>query len=102
MFPSQFSRSEEYNYFSKLKELAILTGENAIEQNDEKQKKIDEIKRWMQAQIRPKDVSRAEIEMERSNEEMCLIIRKHANVNVKEMTVFEFYTLLDLMKNKKL
>lgn len=102
MFPAHFSRAEEYNYYSKLKEQAILKGENILNPSDEKQKKIEEIQRWLQAQIRPKDVSNAEMNMERTFEEMCIVIRKHANVNIKDMTVYEFYTLLDLMKNKKL
>ena len=102
MFPAHYSRAEEYNYYAKLKEQSIAIGENTLNPNERWEQKIAEINAWLKSQIRPKDVARVEIEMERSFEEMCIVIRKHTNMNVKEMNVYEFYTLLDLMKNKKL
>lgn len=79
-----------------------MIGENAIEPNDERLSKIEEINKWIVTQIKPKDVTREEREMDRSYEEVCLLLARHTNKEVKRMTVFEFYTLLHLIKQKKI
>lgn len=74
----------------------MLTGDHS------KQSKVDEIDKWMITQIKPKNVTKDEMQMEKSYEEMCLLLSKHSTVPVKKMTVYEFYTLMSLIKQKKL
>lgn len=68
--------------------------------DDDHQQDIDAIDRWIKSQIRPRNLIKAETEMIKSFEELCLLIQKHGNVKAKEMTVVEFYTMLSLVKKK--
>jgi hypothetical protein len=74
----------------------------AITGDEQKEAEIEEINRWIQGQIKPRDVAREEVTVEKNYEELCLMLGKHTNQPVKKMTVFEFYTLLQLIKNKKI
>jgi pectate lyase len=54
------------------------------------------------SQIRPRDISKSELEMIKNFEEMCLLIQKEGNVIAKNMTIMEFYTMMSLVKKKKI
>lgn len=102
MFPDQFNRSNEYNYWEKIKQRSILLVDETLQPSEEKKVQIDEINRWIVTQIKPKDVSKEEMTIEKNYEELCILLGKHTNQPVKQMTVFEYYTLLSLIKSKKI
>ena len=47
-------------------------------------------------------MGKAELDMIRNFEEMCILIQKNNSVVAKDMTVMEFYSMLALIKKKKL
>ena len=102
IFPDQFNRSKEYNYWEKIKRRAILVVEDTLQPDEDKAKMIDEINKWIVSQIKPKDVAKEEMLLEKNYEELCILLGKHTSQPVKRMTVFEYYTLLSLIKQKKL
>ena len=102
VFPEHFNRSSEYNYYSKIKQRAILLSETVLAPTDEKEKEIEEINEWIVKQIKPKAIEKEEKALEKNYEELCILLSKHTNIPVKKMTVFEYYTLLDLIKKKKI
>ncbi len=90
------------NYYEKIKQRNILIGEQLIADDEHNKEQIDEINRWLAGQVRPRDLAKVELEMIRSFEEMCIMITKEGNVKAKEMTVIEFYTMIGLIKKKKI
>jgi hypothetical protein len=76
--------------------------EETLHPDPQKLIEIEEINRWIVSQIKPKDVTKEEMTMEKNYEELCLLLGKHTNLPVKSMTVFEYYTLLSLIKQKKI
>ena len=92
----------ETNYYEKIKQRTILIGEQIIEDDEHNKESIEEINRWLAGQIRPRDLVKAELDMIKSFEEMCVIIQKEGHGRVKDMTVMEFYTVIGLIKKKKI
>ncbi|MCK9220200.1 MAG: hypothetical protein M0P47_09150 [Bacteroidales bacterium] len=80
----------------------MLIGEQIISESTCHEQEIEAINKWLASQVRPRDVAKAELEMIRSFEEMCLMIQKEGNVVAKNMTVMEFYTMISLVKKKKI
>jgi hypothetical protein len=83
-----------------------MLAKQVIETSDEELRKISDgiasVDEWIASQIRPKDITRSERSIEQGFEEMCLLIQKNTSAKVKEMTVIEFYTMLSLIKKKKI
>lgn len=80
----------------------MLVVDDTLEPDTDKHNKIEEINRWIVTQIKPKNVSKEEMMLEKNYEELCILLGKHTNKEVKRMTVFEYYTLLSLIKQKKI
>lgn len=69
---------------------------------EKNKEEIESIDRYLKTQINPKDMGKAELDMIRNFEEMCILIQKNNSVVAKDMTVMEFYSMLALIKKKKL
>jgi hypothetical protein len=80
----------------------MLVVDDTLQPDADKHAMIEEINRWIVSQIKPKDVAKEEMLLEKNYEELCILLGKHTNQQVKQMTVFEYYTLLSLIKQKKI
>jgi hypothetical protein len=80
----------------------MLVVDDTLQPDADKHAMIEEINRWIVSQIKPKDVAKEEMLLEKNYEELCILLGKHTNQMVKRMTVFEYYTLLSLIKQKKI
>lgn len=103
VFPDRSNTGAENNYYEKIKKRQILIVEQIRDWDFEKNKEeIESIDRYLKTQINPKDMGKAELDMIRNFEEMCILIQKNNSVVAKDMTVMEFYSMLALIKKKKL
>lgn len=85
----------------RLKEQNTLRLQQLIKFDPERDKKLREIEKWFISQINPKDFEKLEIKMELDFEKLCHLLNDYTNVNVKKMSVKEFYSLLEVVDKKK-
>jgi len=65
---------------------------------------IKKLERYFVSQIKPKEFTGSgsvELKIERDFEKLVIVMEKHTTRNVKQMTVKEFYALLNHIKETK-
>jgi len=104
-FPEESKNGKSFELFSRKKELVIEGYKQLIDPDNEKHaKRIKEINAYFKSQIKIKDYSKMEIEMDKSFEITCHLLSEHTNADVRRLSVKSYYALkesIDLKTNPK-
>lgn len=101
-FPEDFINPKEKEVYDKLKRRTLLVLEG-IKTGEKKTSEIDEIDDYLFSLHKPSSFSgssSAEIKYDKQFETMCVLIAQKTNMDAKSMTVLQFYSALDNMKNQ--
>lgn len=104
-YPNLFEDGDTKEYYDRIRErtLKVLNGivngsDNPLEDGDV-ERLTDEIICWTKPDTFV-GADGAEIRFDKRFENMCVILTKETGRNAKDMTVMEFYTAFDYVKNK--
>ena len=101
-FPADFTNHKEKEVYDKLKLRTLLVLE-AIQTDKQNASEIDDIDAYLFSLHRPNSFSgssSAEIKYDKQFENMCILIAQKTNMDAKAMTVLQFYSALDNMKQQ--
>lgn len=101
-FADLFNDESDKEFFDVLKQrtLEILRG---ITNGDPDTKKIDSLTRQLMLHVKPKvfhGKENAEVRFDKNFEKLCISLAEYTNVNVKALTVSEFYSLYEYAREK--
>ena len=101
-FPSDFVNPKEREVYDKLKIRALLVLEG-IKDGKYKASEIDDIDTYLFSLHKPNSFSgttSAEIRYDKQFESMCVLIAQKTNMDAKSMTVLQFYSALDSIRQQ--
>lgn len=101
-FPEDFINVKEKEAYDRLKRRTLLVLED-IKNGTDSSSEIDRIDDYLFNLHKPNSfsgVDSAEIKYDKQFESMCLLISQKANMDARNMTVLQFYTALDNIKQQ--
>lgn len=101
-FPSDFVNPKEREVYDKLKIRALLVLEG-IKGGENKTSEIDSIDAYLFSLHKPNSfsgASSAEIKYDKQFESMCVLIAQKTSMDAKAMTVLQFYSALDNIRQQ--
>ena len=101
-FPQDFTNTKEKEVYDKLKTRTLLVLEG-IKNGEYKTSEIDEIDDYLYSLHKPNSFSgssSAEIKYDKQFETMCVLIAQKTNMDAKSMTVLQFYSALDNIRQQ--
>ena len=107
-FPNLFDDSQDFQSRLQRKERILAMCDMVLEEDEEKrkesEKKLFKIEQALLNLYRPKNFTRQEnyeVEFEKNYQVLCHALNSHTNGNVKEMTVLEVYSLMEMLKKQE-
>lgn len=103
-FPSLFDDSQDFQSRLYRKE-RLLAMCDIMLGNESKVKKLFEIERELLGLFKPKNFSlqeNYEVEFEKNFQILCHAMNEHTNENIKNMSVLEVYSLMEMLKKREL
>ena len=106
-FPNLFDDSQDFQSRNNRKERLLALCDIILSDKDEKRKeatkKLYKIEQALLNLFRPKNFigqENYEVEYEKNYQVLCHSLNSHTNDNVKEMTVLEVYSLMEMLKTQ--
>lgn len=107
-FPTLFNDTENFQSRLHRKDRILALCDIALnegEKRDEASKKLFKIEKELLELFKPKNFVGAEsyeVAFEKNFQMLCHSLNSHTNENVKNMTILEVYTLMEMIKKKEL